>query len=181
LRYSTQNICFQQVAGLEYREDVAKILRRKDLEAKYCGIIAAVGRCWVGWYVPRACGNFPLLGILSKGCSSHKKRFGLCKTEREPFAGICGTLAGAGESGMSPEVSDLLKRALTLSADERAALANTLLDSLETTDQSAQDQSVQEAWDAEVARRMEDLKAGKAVTVPWEQLHRELLALVNEP
>jgi putative addiction module component (TIGR02574 family) len=82
----------------------------------------------------------------------------------------------AGESGMSPEVSDLLKRALTLPADERAALANTLLDSLETTDQS-----VQEAWDAEVARRMEDLKAGKAVTVPWEQLHRELLALVNEP
>ena len=82
---------------------------------------------------------------------------------------------------MSPEVSDLLKRALTLSADERAALANSLLDSLETTDQSVQDQSVQEAWDAEVARRMEDLKAGKAVTVPWEQLHRELLALVNEP
>jgi len=27
---------------------------------------------------------------------------------------------------------------------------------------------------------MEDLKAGKAVTVPWEQLHRELLAMVNE-
>jgi putative addiction module component (TIGR02574 family) len=82
---------------------------------------------------------------------------------------------------MSPEVSDLLKRALALSVDERAALANTLLDSLETTNQSVQDQSVQEAWEAEVARRMEDLKAGKAVTVPWEQLHRELLAMVNEP
>jgi hypothetical protein len=26
---------------------------------------------------------------------------------------------------------------------------------------------------------MEDLKAGKAVTVPWEQLHRELLAMVQ--
>jgi putative addiction module component (TIGR02574 family) len=76
---------------------------------------------------------------------------------------------------MSPEVTDLLKRALALSADERAALANTLLDSLETGDES-----VQEAWDKEVARRMEDLKAGKAVTVPWEQLHRELLAIVNE-
>jgi len=37
-----------------------------------------------------------------------------------------------------------------------------------------------EAWDAEVARRIEDLKAGKAVTVPWEELHRELLAMVNE-
>jgi len=76
---------------------------------------------------------------------------------------------------MSPEVSDLLKRALALSVDERAALANTLLDTLEGADES-----VQEAWDAEVARRIEDLKAGKPVTVPWEELHRELLAIVNE-
>ena len=76
---------------------------------------------------------------------------------------------------MSPEISDLLKRALALPVDERAALANTLLDSLEATNQS-----VEEAWDEEVARRMEALKAGKAVTVPWEELHRELLAMVNE-
>jgi putative addiction module component (TIGR02574 family) len=76
---------------------------------------------------------------------------------------------------MSPEVSDLLKRAMALPVEERAALANTLLDSLEATTQS-----VDEAWDEEVTRRIEDLKAGKAVTVPWEQLHRELLAMVNE-
>ena len=76
---------------------------------------------------------------------------------------------------MSPEVSDLLKKALELPVEERAALANTLLDSL-----GPAEQSVQEAWDKEVGRRMEDLKAGKAVTVPWEQLHRELLAMVNE-
>jgi len=76
---------------------------------------------------------------------------------------------------MSPEISELLKKALKLSAEERAALANTLLESLETTEES-----VQEAWDNEVARRILDLKAGKAVTVPWEQLHRELLAMVNE-
>jgi putative addiction module component (TIGR02574 family) len=76
---------------------------------------------------------------------------------------------------MSPEVSDLLKRALTLPVEERVALAHTLLDSLEGTDES-----VQKAWDEEVARRIEDLKAGKAVTVSWEQLHRELLAMVNE-
>ena len=77
---------------------------------------------------------------------------------------------------MSPEVSELLKRALALSADERAALANTLLDSLEQTDES-----VQASWDDEVARRMQDLQAGRAVTVPWEELHRELLAMLNEP
>jgi putative addiction module component (TIGR02574 family) len=61
---------------------------------------------------------------------------------------------------MSPEVSDLLKRALALSVDERAALANTQLDSLEGTDES-----VQEAWDQEVARRIEDLRAGKTQQV----------------
>jgi putative addiction module component (TIGR02574 family) len=76
---------------------------------------------------------------------------------------------------MSPEVSDLLKRTLALTVDERAALANTLLDSLEETGQS-----VQAAWDEEVARRMQDLQAGKAVTVPWEELHQELLTMLNE-
>jgi putative addiction module component (TIGR02574 family) len=76
---------------------------------------------------------------------------------------------------MSPEVSDLLKRALALPTDERAALANSLLDSLES-----QDESVPDAWDKEVARRMKDLEAGRAVTVPWEELHRQLLAMVNE-
>ena len=76
---------------------------------------------------------------------------------------------------MSPEVSDLLKRALALSVDERAALANTLLDSLEETGES-----VQAAWDEEVARRMQALQAGKSVTVPWEELHQELLAMLNE-
>jgi putative addiction module component (TIGR02574 family) len=55
-------------------------------------------------------------------------------------------------------------------------LANTLFDSLEPAGES-----IEAAWDDEVARRIADLKAGKAVTVPWEQLHRELLGMVNEP
>ncbi len=76
---------------------------------------------------------------------------------------------------MSSDASDLLKRALALPVDQRAALANSLLDSLEGTDESAQN-----AWDDEVARRIEDLRTGKAVTVPWAQLHRELLAMVHE-
>jgi putative addiction module component (TIGR02574 family) len=76
---------------------------------------------------------------------------------------------------MSPEVSELLRLALALPVDERAVLANTLLDSLEPANQS-----VAEAWDEEVRRRMEEMKAGSTVTVSWEQLHRELLAMVNE-
>jgi putative addiction module component (TIGR02574 family) len=76
---------------------------------------------------------------------------------------------------MSTETSELLRRALALPVDERAALANSLLDSLESVDGS-----VQEAWEEEVARRIDDLKAGRAVTVAWEDLHRQLLAMVNE-
>lgn len=75
---------------------------------------------------------------------------------------------------MSPDVSELLKKALTLSVDERAALANSLLESI-----GQAEGSVEEAWDAEIARRKADLKAGRSVTVPWEDLHRELLAMVN--
>ncbi len=80
---------------------------------------------------------------------------------------------------MSPEVSDLLKGALSLPVDERAALANTLLDSLDQANDQADD-SVQEAWDKEVARRMKDLDAGRAVTVPWEELRIQLLTRLNE-
>jgi putative addiction module component (TIGR02574 family) len=76
---------------------------------------------------------------------------------------------------MSTETSDLLRRALALPLDERSALANSLFESLESFDAS-----VENAWDEEVARRIEDLKAGRAITVPWEELHRELLAMVNE-
>ncbi len=75
---------------------------------------------------------------------------------------------------MTAEASELLKRALALAEEERAALANTLLDSLDTNPES-----VEKAWEEEIARRMDDLKAGRAITVPWEELHRELLALVN--
>lgn len=48
------------------------------------------------------------------------------------------------------------------------------------SDLDGRHQPVEAAWDDEVASRIEDLKAGKAVTVPWEELHRELLVMVNE-
>jgi putative addiction module component (TIGR02574 family) len=81
---------------------------------------------------------------------------------------------------MSPEISDLLKRALSLPLDECAALANTLLDSLDRAEDAQADDSVEEAWDKEVARRMKDLDAGRAVTVPWEELRIQLLTRLNE-
>jgi len=55
---------------------------------------------------------------------------------------------------MTAEASELLRRALALPEDERAALANTLLDSLDTNPES-----VEKAWEEEIARRIEALKS----------------------
>ena len=76
---------------------------------------------------------------------------------------------------MTAEASELLKRALALPEDERAALANTPLDSLDTNPES-----VEKAWEEEIARRIEALKSGKAITVPWEEFRQKLLCMVNE-
>src|SRR6476646_10674649 len=51
-------------------------------------------------------------------------------------------------SSVTQEADDLLKKALTLPANERATLASSLIDSLEEVDEA----SVQDAWEDEIAR-----------------------------
>ena len=38
----------------------------------------------------------------------------------------------------------------------------------------------EEAWDAEIACRMESLSRGETKTVPWEEVHRRLLQIVAD-
>jgi putative addiction module component (TIGR02574 family) len=73
---------------------------------------------------------------------------------------------------VTQEADDLLKRALTLPANERATLAGSLIDSLEEEDEGA----VQDAWDDEIARRIEELDSGKAKTIPWDEVRRRVAA-----
>ena len=68
---------------------------------------------------------------------------------------------------MTAEVSELPKKALTLSSEERAALAGSLLESL---DDPASDQRVEEAWDLEIQRRVEEIRFGKVQTIPIDHL-----------
>ena len=56
-----------------------------------------------------------------------------------------------------------------LSSPERAELAQFLLQSLEPEEEGAV-----EAWEAEVTRRVADIRAGKAAGRPAEQLFAEL-------
>ncbi len=69
---------------------------------------------------------------------------------------------------MTQEATELLKKALTLSAEERAQLVDALLESL---DEPREDPAVVEAaWNEEIARRIADLDSGKAKTIPWEEV-----------
>ena len=84
-------------------------------------------------------------------------------------------LAGRKIVRMSPDVSELLKRALALPPEARAALAGSLLESLDDT----VDPSVEEAWKHEIAQRIEELDSGKVKPIPWAEARRQITALLN--
>lgn len=71
---------------------------------------------------------------------------------------------------MTRESAELLKKALALPEEERAALAGSLMDSLD----DVVDESAEAAWNQEIARRIEDLDSGKAKTIPWDQIRSRI-------
>ena len=71
---------------------------------------------------------------------------------------------------MTRQALELLQKALSLSDEERAALAGSLLDSLDTT----VDEGADNAWHQEIACRIADLDSGKAKTVPWEEIRARI-------
>ena len=72
---------------------------------------------------------------------------------------------------MSTHVTELFEKASNLSENERATLAGLLIESLE----SEFDPDVEEAWRAEIERRLAELDAGIVETVPWETVKAKLL------
>ena len=78
---------------------------------------------------------------------------------------------------MSPRASQVLERALSLSREERGALIARLIDSL---DEGPADEGVEQAWEAEIKRRLNDLRSGKAKTIPWEEVRRRAAALLRD-
>ena len=71
---------------------------------------------------------------------------------------------------MKQNPNDLLKEALKLPPEARAALAGSLLDSL---DQEV-DEEAESAWHTEVNRRLSDLDSGKVKPVPWAEARRRI-------
>jgi putative addiction module component (TIGR02574 family) len=76
---------------------------------------------------------------------------------------------------MTQDVSDLLKRALALPVEARAALAGSLLESLE----EPVDELAEEEWNKEIARRIAELDSGKVKPLPWADARRQISALLH--
>ena len=76
---------------------------------------------------------------------------------------------------MSPEAERLLEEALKLSDEDREVLAVILEDGL--GDGSTEEER-EAAWGAEIQRRLEAVRAGEVRLIPWEEVQRELEAIV---
>ena len=74
---------------------------------------------------------------------------------------------------MTPQVSEVLEKALTLSTQDRGLLIDRLIESL---DEGPAEEGVEEAWAEEIKRRLDDIRSGKVKTIPGEQVLRRLTA-----
>jgi putative addiction module component (TIGR02574 family) len=69
----------------------------------------------------------------------------------------------------------LLNDAMWVPAEQRAALAAALIESLD----HIVDEDAEAAWSVEIARRLRDVESGHAKTIPWPQARQMILA--HEP
>jgi putative addiction module component (TIGR02574 family) len=71
---------------------------------------------------------------------------------------------------MGTDAAELLARALTLPEAARAALADSLIESLD----GPVDEDAEQAWNREVACRLRELNAGAVQTVAWDDVRSQL-------
>ena len=71
---------------------------------------------------------------------------------------------------------EFIEEALRLPVEARAALAGSLLDSLD----EKVDADAEEAWSQEIARRIAELETGLVTAVPWSEVRRSILRARRE-
>ena len=71
---------------------------------------------------------------------------------------------------MKYDISDILKEALKLPLEARAAIAGTLIDSLDETI----DQDAESAWETEIISRLKEIDEGKVQLIPWAVARRQI-------
>ncbi len=76
---------------------------------------------------------------------------------------------------MTAREKKVLQEAMKLPPEARAALAGSLLQSIE----GETDEDAEAAWSAEIEKRLRDIDAGSARLVPWPVVRRRLLRSLN--
>ena len=77
---------------------------------------------------------------------------------------------------MSRDVGEILKEALALPPEARAALAESLWDSLD----SEVDSDAENAWRQEIRRPLADLNSGAVIAIPWSEARLQLVAKLSK-
>jgi putative addiction module component (TIGR02574 family) len=72
---------------------------------------------------------------------------------------------------MTPQVSEVLEKALTLSTQERGLIIDRLIESL---DEGPAEEGVEAAWADEIKSRVDDIRSGRVEMIPGEQVLRDL-------
>ncbi|MGA2771932.1 MAG: addiction module protein [Bryobacteraceae bacterium] len=73
---------------------------------------------------------------------------------------------------MEPDAAEVLRDALALSPEVRAALIDSLISSLDQT----VDAAAEEAWREEIYRRLQRIDSGAVPLIAWEEARRRLLS-----
>jgi putative addiction module component (TIGR02574 family) len=73
---------------------------------------------------------------------------------------------------MPRDAAEVLKDALALPVEARAALIGPLVDSLDTE----VDEDAEEAWREEIRRRLQQIDSGAVKLIPWAGARRRLLS-----
>ena len=74
-----------------------------------------------------------------------------------------------------PNADELIATAMQLPISDRVALANAMLSSIEPpTGSETTQEEVDAAWDAEIARRIDDIDRGRVKTVPSSEVWKRI-------
>jgi len=74
------------------------------------------------------------------------------------------------KQAMKENIADILRQAMRLPPEARAALAGSLLDSLD----EPVDRDAESAWEAEIASRIREIDEGKATLIPWAKARAKI-------
>ena len=72
---------------------------------------------------------------------------------------------------MSRNVAEILEDAMLLPAESRAAIAGTLIQSLDAT----VDPDAESAWAIEIAKRLKEIDSGAVTLIPWAEARQQIL------